>query len=58
MHQTKMTDYYSYDSKIVNYINSWYKYLFPNYKNNDENSINSSIKQSKITDYYKMADIV
>tara|TARA_B100000401_G_C52488298_1_gene569116 strand:+ start:294 stop:455 length:162 start_codon:yes stop_codon:yes gene_type:complete len=53
-----MTDYYSYDSKIVNYINSWYNYFFPDYKNNDENSINSSIKQSKITDYYKMADIV
>ena len=57
MHQTKMTDYYSYNSKIVNYINSWYKYLFPNSKNVDENSI-SSMHQTKMTDYYRMIDKV
>ena len=58
MHQTKMTDYYTYNSKIVNYINSWYKYLFSNSKNVDENSIKSSVKQSRMTDYYRMIDKV
>ena len=58
MHQTKMTDYYSSDNRVINYLNSWYNYLFPSSKNTDENSINSSIQQSKMTDYYKMIDRV
>ena len=58
MYQTKMTDYYSYNFKIANYINSLYKYLFPDFKGNDTNSTHSSVKQSKMTDYYKMIDKV
>ena len=43
-----MTDH-SYNSQIVNYINSWYKYIFQNFakKNVDENSatiINKAIQ--------------